>query len=203
MFNTALFFHQVHLIEVKGWEHIDFVAMLPVYTTATVFSMLGAGWAIDRWGTGWLIPLYLLPLAGGFIVFWISGSIIYALPGFILIAFASGISSVLSSAFWAEYYGTRHLGAIKSLASSLMVLGSAVGPGITGLLIDYGFDFPQQMVGIAVLTVGALLHTSAYRRFHGWPTKVTVKPCTRTRTPTCTCTRTRTCSCTCLNIFNI
>ena len=160
MFNTALFFHQVHLIEVKDWEHIDFVAMLPVYTTATVFSMLGAGWAIDRWGTGWLMPLFLLPLAGGFIVFWISGSIIYALPGFILIAFTSGISLVLSSAFWAEYYGTRHLGAIKSLASSLMVLGSAVGPGITGLLIDYGFDFPQQMVGIAVLTVGASVLTA-------------------------------------------
>mgnify|MGYP001292459888 FL=1 len=119
MFNTALFFHQVHLIEVKGWEHIDFVTMLPVYTTATVCSMLGAGWAIDRWGTGWLMPLSLLPLAGGFIVFWISGSIIYALPGFILIAFTSGISSVLSSAFWAEYYGTRHLGAIKSLAPEL------------------------------------------------------------------------------------
>ena len=160
MFNTALFFHQVHLIEVKGWEHIDFVTMLPVYTTATVCSMLGAGWAIDRWGTGWLMPLSLLPLAGGFIVFWISGSIIYALPGFILIAFTSGISSVLSSAFWAEYYGTHHLGAIKSLASSLMVLGSAIGPGITGLLIDYDFDFPRQMLGIAFLTIGASVLTA-------------------------------------------
>jgi len=107
-----------------------------------------------------LMPLSLLPLAGGFIVFWISGSIIYALPGFILIAFTSGISSVLSSAFWAEYYGTHHLGAIKSLASSLMVLGSAIGPGITGLLIDYDFDFPRQMLGIAFLTIGASVLTA-------------------------------------------
>ena len=31
-----------------------------------------------------------------------------------------------------------------------MVFGSAIGPGLTGALIDLGFDFPSQMTAIAV-----------------------------------------------------
>jgi hypothetical protein len=30
-----------------------------------------------------------------------------------------------------------------------MVFGSAIGPGITGMLIDFGYSFPDQMLGIA------------------------------------------------------
>ena len=67
---------------------------------------------------------------------------------------------MLPAAFWAEYYGTSHLGAIKSLASALMILGSAIGPGITGMLIDFGFDFSQQMIGFSFLTIGATVLTA-------------------------------------------
>lgn len=40
--------------------------------------------------------------------------------------------------------GTLHLGAIRSLATTIMVVSTASGPGITGLLIDAGVDFPTQ-----------------------------------------------------------
>ena len=55
-----------------------------------------------------------------------------------------------TTAFWAVFYGTRHLGAIKAAGAALMVFGSAIGPGITGALIDKGIDFPAQMIPIAV-----------------------------------------------------
>ena len=66
-----------------------------------------------------------------------------------MIAITSGIQTTLSSSFWAEVYGTKYLGAIKSLATSTMVLGSALGPGITGFIIDLGFDFSKQMPWIS------------------------------------------------------
>ena len=56
----------------------------------------------------------------------------------------------MPNAFWAEFYGTRNLGGIKALAAAVMVLGSAIGPGLTGYLIDFGIIFQDQMVGIAV-----------------------------------------------------
>ena len=69
-----------------------------------------------------------------------------------------GMQGTATTAFWAVFYGTKNLGSIKAAAAALMVFGSAIGPGITGLLIDLGVDFPQQMLPIAIYYfAGALL----------------------------------------------
>ncbi|MFY0693172.1 MAG: MFS transporter [Paracoccaceae bacterium] len=164
-FGTAFFFHQVHLAEVKGWSHLDLVALFPVYTATAVISMGLSGLAIDRFGTSRLMPVYQIPLAAGFIAFSLSGTV--ASAGFAIMGFGitTGINATLSSAFWAEFYGTRHLGAIKAMAASVMVLGSAIGPGLTGLVIDLGTNFNQQMVWVAAyLILSAALTTLAIRQ---------------------------------------
>lgn len=147
-FGTAFFFQQVHLAEVKGWEHLELVALFPLYTGVGILSMLGSGWLIDRIGTGWLMPLAQLPVAAAFLVLAQADSLGVAAIAVSLMAVTFGAGATLPGAFWAEYFGTRHLGAIKALATAVMVLGSAIGPWITGSLIDLGYDFPDQMVWI-------------------------------------------------------
>jgi hypothetical protein len=39
------------------------------------------------------------------------------------------------------------------MATALMVLGSAIGPGLTGWIIDRGLDFSDQMAWVAVYYV--------------------------------------------------
>ena len=152
-FNTAFFFQQVHLAEVKGWAHMGLVALFPIYSGATVGAMLASGWAVDRWGTARLMPLYQLPLAGFFLAFASVDSLAVAAPVMVLMGLTSGAASTVPVAFWAEFYGTRNIGAIKATAAAIMVLGSAIGPGLTGALIDAGIDFPHQMLGIAAYIV--------------------------------------------------
>ena len=72
-----------------------------------------------------------------------------------VLGLAVGTSATLPAAFWAETYGTRHLGSIKAMIVAVAVFGSAVGPGISGWLIDRGVDFPHQMLGIAAYFVVA------------------------------------------------
>jgi MFS family permease len=72
-----------------------------------------------------------------------------------LSALTTGGSATLTGALWAELFGTRHLGAIKALATAVMVFGTALGPGLTGLVIDAGIDFPAQMTAIGVYFLGA------------------------------------------------
>lgn len=158
---TALFFHQVHLAEVKGWAHLDYVALFPGYTLVAIGAMLASGWAIDRFGTGWLMPLVQLPVAAGFAVLAVAGTLGAGAIGLILVGITTGMNATVSSAFWAEFYGTRHLGAVKAMAAAIMVLGSALGPGITGVLIDWGVSFPDQMAGIAIWFVLAFALTQA------------------------------------------
>ena len=178
-FGTAFFFHQVHLAEVKGWSHLQMVALFPVYTvTSTIISII-AGFAIDRFGAGRVLPILLIPAAFGFFVFSTSATLLGAAIGVTLFGITSGMNATAPSAFWAEYFGTRHLGSIKAMATALMVLGSAIGPGLTGWIIDNGMDYAAQMAWVSVYFVIAaaltLIGITKAERSLALPPQVDVK----------------------------
>lgn len=163
---TALFFQQVHLTEVKGWELVAFVALMPIYTVSSVFMTFFSGWAIDRFGVSRIVPFQMLPFALSFAVLAFADTIFMAGVGLVIFGLGQGMQATGTSTFWAEYYGTRHIGAIKSVAAALMVFGSAIGPGVTGLLIDFGITFPEQMLPIALYyLVAAALATLGILRY--------------------------------------
>lgn len=149
-FGTALFFHQVHMVEVKGWYLISYVALFPLFSGVSFVFMLLSGLAVDRFGTARLIPWILLPYVAGFLLLAQAQSLGTAAIALALFGMTNGSMGTVPPAFWAEFFGTRHLGAIKAMVAALMVFGSAIGPGLTGALIDLGFDFPSQMTAIAV-----------------------------------------------------
>lgn len=147
---TALFFQQVHLVEVKGWTLVSYVALMPIYTLASVIATFVSGWAIDRFGVSRIVPVQMLPFALSFAVLAFADTIFMAGVGLVIFGVGQGTQATATSTFWAEYYGTRHIGAIKSVGAALMVFGSAIGPGVTGALIDLGIDFPEQMLPISI-----------------------------------------------------
>ena len=142
---TSLFFHQVHLTGIKGWDMVDFVALLPLFTVASIAATFGTGALIDRFGTSRLMQLYLVPFIISFFVMAGAETLWGAALAMMLLGIGTGSQATIPVAFWAEYYGTRHLGAIRALSGAVMVFGSAIGPGITAALIDRGIDFPDQM----------------------------------------------------------
>ena len=154
-FNTAFFFHQVHLAEIKGWAHLELVAYFPLYTVMSIIAMVASGWALDVWGTGRLMPLYQLPMVVAFLAFAWATEPTLAWIGFLFLAMTTGFNTTLPNAFWAEFYGTNHIGSIKAMATAIMVLGSAIGPGVTGVLIDLGIGLEAQFIGIALYFVFA------------------------------------------------
>ena len=154
-FNTAFFFHQVHFAEIKQMTHVEFVAMFPFYTVVSIVAMVVSGWALDKIGTARLIPWFQLPMVVCFIVFAYADSYSLMLLGFFFLALTTGANTTLPNAFWAEFFGTRNLGSIKAMAAAVMVLGSAIGPGITGLGIDLGMGIETQYLWVAAYFVFA------------------------------------------------
>ncbi|WP_136443419.1 MFS transporter [Pacificoceanicola onchidii] len=148
-FGTAFFFQQVPYAAVKGWGHIDLVALFPVYTGVAFVAMLISGWMLDRFGTARLIPWFQLPSVVAFAIYGMGTEISHVLLGLVFMGLTTGANATLPNAFWAEFYGTKHLGAIKATAAAVMVLGSALGPGITGALLDFGIGLEAQYAGIA------------------------------------------------------
>lgn len=159
MFGTALFFQQRHYSAVKGWDHIAFASMVPVYTLTVLAAMAASGLAIDRWGSLRLMPWVMLPMAAAFVLFGLAPDPAWLAPAFVLFGLSQGMNSTLPGAFWAELYGTRHIGAIKAAVAAVMVLGSALGPGLSGWLIDVGIPFPRQLPVIGGLLAVACLWT--------------------------------------------
>ena len=164
-FNTAFFFHQVYFAEIKGWSHLSLVSLFPIYTVVGVVAMILSGLALDRLGTARLMPLYQLPLIMGFAIFSMSDSLLHIAIGFVFLALTTGANSTLPNAFWAEFYGTGNIGSIKAMATAVIVLGSALGPGITGVLIDSGVPLTTQYLGVAVyfLFASALMWIGIHR----------------------------------------
>lgn len=156
-FGTAFWFHQVHFAEIKGWSHLALVSVFPLGTAALLISTIGYGWAVDRFGATRLLPIYLIPLVIAFILHWYAPSLGWTALAVILMGVAGGGQATLLNACWAEFYGTRHIGAIKAAAAALMVLGSAIGPGLSGWLIDQGVGFEQQQLGYAATFAFAAL----------------------------------------------
>lgn len=147
---TALFFQQVHLTEVKGWSLAGFVALMPVFTVSSIIFIFITGWAIDRFGVKWILPFQIIPFGVSFLVMAYADTLFVAGIAMFIFGIGQGMQGTATAAFWAVFYGTRNLGAIKAAAAALMVFGTAIGPGISGVLIDLGIDFPDQMIPIAM-----------------------------------------------------
>ena len=142
--STSFFFQQVYFADVKGWTHLQLVALFPLYTLVAIAFNLISGWALDKFGLDRILPFYQIPMVFAFILFYFVSTQMGLAVGLCFLAISAGANSTLPTAFWAEYYGTQFLGTIKALGTAIMVLGSAIGPGMTGLLIDWVFGIEKQ-----------------------------------------------------------
>ena len=136
--STALFFHHLELAVAKGWSAAWITGNYWVYALGTVLASLAAGPLIDRITAVRVLPGFLAPMALGLLILWGFDRAVWALPYLFLLGLTSGIAFTALTALWAEIYGVRHLGAIRSLVASLSVLSSALGPLVMGVLMDVG-----------------------------------------------------------------
>ena len=161
---TSVFFHQVHLAEVKQWSLTVVASSFALLSLTSVSVSLITGQLIDRYSARAMLPFFLFPLSLGCAVLSVFDGA-WAMPVFMFLLGSSyGISSVVFGAIWPETYGTRHLGAVRSVVSAAMVFASALGPGLTGWLIDQHIGFEQQLLAMSVYcTLMVLVLFSASR----------------------------------------
>ncbi len=162
---TTVFFHQVYLVELRGWSLELLAQSFTVMAVMTVACALSAGSLVDRFSAVALLPMLLLPLAAA--CFAMAG-LEAAWGAFVfmgLVGVSYGFSSTLFGALWPEIYGTRHLGSVRASIVAMMVFATAMGPGITGVLIDLGVPYPRQMgyMGVYCLLASLLLYFAAQR----------------------------------------
>lgn len=148
IFGTIVFFHQVYLVELRGWALGQFAGSTPVLSICAVTTTYVSGILIDRYNASMLLPTMLVLIATGLLTVAFVSSAWAILIFMAVIGAAFGIYASVFGAIWPELYGTKHLGAIKSLVTAMMVFSTALGPGITGYLIDKGVPYPAQIAAM-------------------------------------------------------
>jgi MFS family permease len=133
---TALFFHHLHLADVKGWSHGWITGNYVVYAASSLATMLVAGRLVDRLGALRVVPLHLLPLGLGMVILATFDAPLWASFYLLSSGMTTGIAFTSTAAVWAEIYGVRNIGAIRSVVAAAMVFASALGPLFMGALID-------------------------------------------------------------------
>jgi MFS family permease len=132
---TGLVFNQSVIAELRGYSAELMAIGLSTYGASRVVFLLGAGGLSDKYGPARLLQLAYMPLLIGLVcLLLIKGTssvpIFFALGGM-----TAGMESVLMPALWAERYGPRFLGSIKSTVRLVVVLASAAAP----VVFSYGF----------------------------------------------------------------
>lgn len=170
---TVVFFHLVPLAAQKGWP-LELMALgLSMFAVGHVVGLLGAGPLVDRFqGAGTITPA-LAPMLLSFVMLAGLQAEWAALVWPALLGVGMGVAQPAANALLAELYGASHLGGIRALLQSAIVVSTAVGPPIIGIVLDLGLSVEAIALvfaagvalaaGLAWLAVGRS-HASLYGR---------------------------------------
>ncbi len=163
---TGLFFYQTSLADYKNWD-IEWLSFcfLGFAIGRTVFSLL-SGLFIDKYSAVRLLPLYLLPFLSGLLLLLF---VDHSYVGFIYLLLTGvtvGMGGTINTAVLAEIYGRKHLGGVRSVFATLMVLGTALSPLLFGYLMDHGFDFSIIIIIGIVFLAGSSFLSAQYLFSH-------------------------------------
>ncbi len=153
---TGIFFHQIFMVESKGWTMGMFASTFAIYAASQLVSSLAAGPFVDRLRASSLLPYYLMPLAAALALLALGSHPAIAFGYMLAAGLSGGAMTTITGAYWAEAYGVRHLGAIRSMVMACMVFSTAAAPVMLGRLIDSG----STIEFIALLCLGYVVVAS-------------------------------------------
>ncbi len=161
---TGFMFHQIHLVEEKGWPLVVWGSLYLLYALSTILMNLVVGALVDRFGAVRLAPFVTIPMGIGLLILSSSDSVFVAVIFMLCMAISSASQGTISAPFFAERYGSKNLGAIKSLGTFMMVMMSAISPAILGWSIDRGVSMDSLAIAGAVyVAITSSMAFVAYR----------------------------------------
>lgn len=144
---TGLVFNQSVIAEQRGYTAELMAYGLSAYGLVRVIFLLFGGDVIDRVGAARMLRFALIPAVMGLLVLLLVEAS-WSVPLFFgLAGVSAGIDSVMMPALWADRYGPRYLGSIKSAVRVFVVVASAAAP----IVFSYGLELGvETWVGVLV-----------------------------------------------------
>lgn len=158
---TGFLFFQLKLGELRNWSPEFIAAAFVAYAIANALTGLLGGWLSDSFTGKKLFPLTLFPFALGLLtLLFFDGWWVYVV--FIAtIGVTNGFGSSIKNTAMAELFGTKLLGSVRSLFTTLMVFSTALGPLVFGILLDAGYSF--EFISVVAIVLFVLITLNGLR----------------------------------------
>jgi len=138
---TAVFFFQTFIADFKGWS-VEWMALnIVAYAISSFTFSILSGPIIDRFSARSVFPFMAIPLVVGFAFLLLFNHPFAACPYWFFVGISAGMSSTVATACYAESYGVKSLGAVRSLFTFVMIIGTALGPVFYSILLDAALSF--------------------------------------------------------------
>ena len=156
---TGIFFSMLPLLESHGlnarqvgWFYAPFAISMAVMQAV-------GGWLTDRYPIYRLLTVSMLGFTTAFGLLTAAYSVAMLVAFAVMLGASQGLLTPINSTVWARYYGRSHLGKIRGAAWTGGVAGSAVGPFVMGLTMDFFGSYDACLYAFvgcfAVITVTA------------------------------------------------
>jgi MFS family permease len=155
---TGLVFNQSVIGEERGYTPELMAYGLSAYGLVRVIFLLTGGDLVDRIGPHRLLRFSLVPAVLGLLLLLLVDAP-WVIPVFFgLFGTSAGVDSVLMPALWAQRYGPRYLGSIKSTVRLFVVVASAAAP----VLFSYGLGLGTSFWLLLLISYGLVCITLAW-----------------------------------------
>jgi MFS family permease len=145
---TGLLFHHFSILGGNGIGR-DVAALLFVpLGVLTAGSNLGSGWLMDRFSPRRLLGTLLLVFGAmmAAIPFVTTPALVWAYG--VVFGVAQGMQGVVLGSAYAYYFGRAHHGAVRGLATTIFVGGTAIGPPLLALGPDWFGGYAPVLWGL-------------------------------------------------------
>ena len=166
--STALVFQLTVIAADRSWTPAWVAGSFPVLALAHVASLFASGQIIDAYSARMVAILQAIPITVSVLLLATFEQPIVLMVAMFGLGLSGGAAQTAFSAVWAEIYGTRHFGAIRSVVMSLMVVASAVAPLVLGLALSVAANASAALMSLAGLAVALQLPLLGVEAMRGY-----------------------------------
>ncbi|MEM6630395.1 MAG: MFS transporter [Bacteroidota bacterium] len=157
-FITGVFIHQNLLASAYGWSLPLMATGISVFGLTRFGANIFLGPVIDQFTATRCFSFVLIPLILGSLLLILTQAEWVVVAFFVLCGISGSLSSLTTTAMWAEVYGTAHLGAIRSVVSTFMVVAAALAPVLVGIgFSQTPFIIPTWWIMIGLMALSTII----------------------------------------------
>jgi len=153
MLITAIFFHQISILDTQGLDPQTATAVFTVSAIAMVICMPTFGRLLDRYRTRHMFSFTLIIMACSLAMMSQVQGMFSALLFGVVFGLNNAAVHALMPFVWPRFFGRAHLGSIQGAGTTIGVVGASIGPLPLGMAYDAYGSYSGALLILTIIPV--------------------------------------------------